>query len=480
MKLEVGIYFSEAKSAPCPDGWKMICDQEKVPHKFTDQPDCPVIVCEGSIPNWLPDFMDAGGVGILTGCNAGLLPFKTDFVSDAALEFIDLTELGASIARVACLGSVFNGKGLGKIAIHERRITKSGITQDEFPVFIFQEYGQGGCWYSGLPLTRLLLAVGDTLREVQSLDGFTERIVSIDKHHIIKALRNLLIRSFNYRKLPYVHLWYYPGDYQSVFAFRIDVDGIFGNNLKKISDAALANGFELTFFLNKSLCKQDEALLREIDPRHEIGSHADIHNLFSDFDSNFTNIKNSMEWLESLPVKHGKWFAAPRGMWNFNLHRALEELGYPYTSDFGCAIAGFPFYPFICGRRSKTLQIPVNPFSVERSAIWLEESQQAALANFDIVKRNFSSIIHENYPLDYPIMLYSHPEKFGAMADSIFQQLRQEIDKLNVWVATVSQFSDWWAERDTCDFEADFNQDSRELRVHGILNTKFSYREIFL
>ena len=100
------------------------------------------------------------------------------------------------------------------------------------------------------------MVAGDNLREFELLDGFSERAVSIDKHNIIRALRNILIRSFNSRDLPYIHLWYYPHDYQSVFTFRVDVDGVFGNNLKEVSDAALSNDFIVTFFVKKLYAKK--------------------------------------------------------------------------------------------------------------------------------------------------------------------------------------------------------------------------------
>ena len=102
----------------------------------------------------------------------------------------------------------------------------------------------------------------------------------------MKAMREILIMAFHQRGLPYVHLGYFPNNYQSVLAFRIDIDGVFGENLDQISKNALEHGFNLTFFANKSLCQDDEEFLRKIDHAHEIGNHANIHNLFTDYDFN--------------------------------------------------------------------------------------------------------------------------------------------------------------------------------------------------
>jgi len=479
MKLEVGIY-SSGVGEPLPlYGWMVVCEQEKVQHRVTNQPDCPVMVFSGNLPEWLPEFMEAGGVAIITDCGPDSLPFRSNFVCEAALEYIDLRDFGASISRVSCIGRVFQGSGLGKISVHENRLSKEGIMQDEYPAFIFQSYGHGGCWYSGLPFSKLLMVMGDTLREVEGLEGFSERVVSVDKHHIIQSLRYLLIRAFNYRGLPYVHLWYYPQDFESVFTFRVDVDGIFDDKLKMISDAALVNGFTITFFLNRSLCEMDEERVAEIDPRHEIGNHADVHNLYSSLDSNLANIRNCMEWLNRLNVQNGKWFTAPRGMWNHNLHTALEMLGFEYTSDFGCAIGGFPFYPYIDGKRSGTLQIPVNPFSAERLSIWLQETHRTD-DYADFVKRSFSSILRENHARQLPSMLYSHPECFGDLAADVFRQIRHDLGGLKIWVTTVTQFARWWQERDACYFEAEYDSTSKTLKVTGIPDPKFTYREIFI
>ena len=480
MKIEVGIFgHSGNKKSAHTYGWEIVCEQEKIPHKITDKPECPVIVCEGETPYWFMEFMESGGIGIVTDCEPDSLPFPIDFAFEAVIEYIDLSDLDSSKTRVSCIGKIFNGIGSGKISVHEKRITKSGIIQDEFPVFIFQRYGNGGCWYSGLPLTKLLTVVGDTLREFELLDGFSERAAAIDKHNIIRALRNILIRSFNFRGLPYVHLWYYPKKYQSVFTFRVDVDGAFGRNLKFISDAAISNGFVITFFINKSLCENEAPLIFEIDQRHEIGNHADSHNLYTDYSSNINNINNCKKWLDQMGINHGMWFVAPRGMWNFSLHKALEALGYLYTSDFGCAVAGFPFYPFLSGSRSKTLQIPVNPFAAERASIWVDQVDRKD-SDVEFVKYSFSRIIEDCYCQNYPIMLYSHTEKFGSMADTIFQQFKNDLRDLNVWITTVSKFAEWWNHRDSYIYEAEYDPHTKELMVSGNLDPEIIVKEIYL
>lgn len=458
-------------------GWKILCDQEKTPYVVTDRQDCPVMVFDGETPDWFARYMSDGGIAVVTDCHPELLPFEVTYSGDASIEHVDLTDLGSTLARVPCLTRLYGGTGYGKIKTHEKRIHKTGMIQDEFPVFLFARYGRGGCFYTGLPVARLVTALGDTLRESTSFSTFSERMASVDKHYLMKAMRQILILAFHYRGLPYVHLGYFPDDCQSALAFRIDIDGTFGQNLMRISKSALAHGFTLTFFANKSLCEEDEQAIQQIDRAHEIGNHANIHNLYSDYESNLRNIQECRDWLASLGIDDHKIFSAPRGMWNYALHRALNDLGYRYTSDFGAATGGFPYFPYVDGQKSSTLQIPVNPFSAERAAIWRwQEERQDVSAEY--IADFYLKIIDENYRQGYPNILYSHPEKFGPMADHVFGQINQKIANMKIWKTTLTRFADWWFKRDRIDYSVEYDPSTRKIVIQGDIDTSVTVKEI--
>ena len=56
MQLRAGIYPSRHPEQT--DGWRILCEQEKTPHFLTtERPDCPVLLCEGETPVWLPDYL---------------------------------------------------------------------------------------------------------------------------------------------------------------------------------------------------------------------------------------------------------------------------------------------------------------------------------------------------------------------------------------------------------------------------------------
>ena len=477
MMIRLGIYQPRQRRISHNIGWKVLAEQEKVPFTVTDQPDCLVMAFDGDTPDWFADFLSSGGIAIVTDCHPELLPFAVEYAGDASIEYADLTELGSSLARVQCITRLYRGNGYGTFRIHENRISKAGIIQDEFPVFLYTDYGKGGCFYTGLPMSRLVTALGDILRTTTSFSNFSERIVSVDKHHVMKAMREILIMAFHRRELPYFHLSYFPDNYQSAIALRIDIDGVFGDNLVNISKCALDNGFRLTFFANKSLCKGDEQFIRKLNPKHEIGNHADVHNLFSDYESNLRNIQECQNWLVDLGIENSKSFSAPRGMWNYSLHQALEDLGYLYTSDFGAAIGGYPFFPYLNGVKSRTLQIPVNPFSSERAAIWRQESENQDI-NAEYIAEFYIKIIEENYHRCYPIVLYSHPEKFGLMADQIFQRIREKIANMNLWETTLTEFANWWIKRDKIEYCVEYDPSARRTVITGDIDADVSVKEI--
>lgn len=474
----VGIYESSVRS-PMSNviGWKILCEQEKTPYKVTSLPDCPVTVFDGLTPDWFEDYLKNGGIAVVTDCYPGLLPFVIDYIGDVSIENVDFSDLGSTLTRVQCLAHVFGGSGFGKIQIHENRVIKAGITQDEFPAVIYKSYGKGGCYYTGLPMPRLVTALGDTLRVSTTISDFSERVASVDRHHVLKAMRELLIMAFHQLGLPYVYLGYFPNAFQSAFTFRIDIDGVFGDNLLQISKSALENGIILTFFVNKSLCINDGDLIQQIDQDHEIGNHADIHNLFSDYDLNYRNILDCRAWLKNLGMDDNLSYSAPRGMWNPSLHKALDDLGFLYTSDFGVGISGFPFYPYINEKRSRTLQIPVNPFSSERAAVWRMEKENNYIDQYFIAE-SFLKIVEDNYLQEYPIMLYSHPEKLGPMAGYVFKKLDQKISELNIWRTTLTQFANWWDQRDKTNYSVAFDPSTNKTIIRGEINPDIMVKEI--
>ncbi len=444
MQLVTGIYAGRYTEQT--DGWRILCEQEKTPFRLVTEPDCTVLLCEGETPQWLGDFLSDGGIAVLSGVHPEDLPFQTDYIGVASLDTADFSDFGEGVAQIKSVIQIFNGNGKGTLCLHEKRKIKSGLHPDEYPAVLWQSVGKGGCWYTGIPFSELICALGDTLREVPNGSDFSERITAIDKHLLLRVMRKLLVSAYEKRGLPYTYLNYYPQDYRSVFIFRVDIDGPYGDNLEKISRAAKQAGIRVSFFVNQNLCQPESERLLQIDPFHYIGCHGREHNLYTTEAENDSNIRDCRCWMQQLGLPEQPGFVAPRGMWNFALNRALENNGIQYTSDFGYCIYDLPFFPYDHGKRMAVKQIPVDPFSTERAYIKALEENTEVPETY--VRDRFLDTIHSQYSAGMPIILYSHPQFFGKLAETIFPDIEAELKQLNVWHATMEEFNQWWDSRD--------------------------------
>ena len=458
MQLRTGLYKNALTDSHL--GWQILFEQEKHPFVLTDKAKgCCVMVCEGDVPEDLEEFMEDGGIAVLSGISPDKLGFICDYRFKSVIEKVSLPDQQAD-CRICCAVDVYDGEGIGKIRVHEKRKIKGNMHPDEYPAALFQKVGKGGCWYTGIPLSMLITAMGDILRNVDDFSNYTERITSIDKHKLLKFMKYLVKDAYVSRGLPYVRLAYYPKGYRNWFTFRIDLDGIYGDHLKRLYAAAELSSIPLSLYANKLLCEPDVGEIKNISHMHEKGSHARTHNLYSEEDDNYKNLKEAEDWMkeENIPAKKG--FVAPRGLWNPNLQRALEKLGYEFTSDFGYCIYGLPFYPYIGEQRSKVLQIPVSPFSSERANVQAKEEWGRDGITPEEVAQYFLELLARQYEEGEPSVLYSHPEVFGGFSEKVFPHIRKFLDsKGDIWVTTMDKISDWWRLRDGASYEASYEKD---------------------
>ena len=75
-------------------------------------------------------------------------------------------------------------------------------------------------------------------------------------------------------------------------------------------------------------------------------------------------------------------------------------------------------------------------------------------------------------------MLYSHPKVLGTMADEVFSRIKGEIDKINAWNTTLSEFTNWWKFRDDVNFNANYDQKKKTILVSGKQNEETEIRLI--
>jgi len=454
MQLITGLYnASDADN----EGWRILLEREKHPFIPVERAEgCTVLVCEGELPPDALEFMEKGGMVVFTGASPKKLPFEADYRFRAVVENIELPDT-EGLCRIISAVQVFGGEGEGLIRVHEKRKIKAGIHHDEYPAAVFKAIGKGGCWFSGVPLSMLVTAMGDTLRNVDDFSAFTERVVSVDKHKVLKFMKRLLRDAYKKLELPYLRLSYYPEGYRNFFTFRADLDGIFGN-LTHFCEAAEACNIPISMFANKLMCEDEAEQIRNVSDMHYIGNHSRLHNLYTDFEDNLKNLTDAEEWMAEEGIAAKKGFVAPRGLWNPNLQKALEQLDYEFTSDFGYVNFGLPFFPYIDGRRSEVLQIPVSPFSTERANVQAREEWGREGITPEEVTDYFLTLLEQQYRDAEPSVIYSHPEVFGSFAEKVFPHIRAFLDKHpDIWVTSMDKVSDWWKARDKADYTAEYS-----------------------
>ncbi len=127
----------------------------------------------------------------------------------------------------------------------------------------------------------------------------------------------------------------------------------------------------------------------------DIQSHGYYHLSFDTIKDNYKDIKKADEFLRMCgadPIG----FASPFGVWNPSVGKALEKLGYKYSSHFLTG-SDRPFYP----KGSSILEIPIFPVCLGNlMKMGLDESQ---------MKTYYLKLIRSSNPL----CLYGHPRNFS-------------------------------------------------------------------
>lgn len=433
--IRIGLFAEAAGS----EGWLRVLRQEMLPWDLVDGPDRPVILFDGWLPAWCAGFVAGGGVAVISGAPASDALFGSS-VTASLLRFRPPEREREAV--MPCLARLFRGPGYGECRLHENRKARAGQLADIRPAVLVRSHGEGWLVFTGLPLAQHLAAGGDSLRAFADLSGVTERVASVDKAEIVDTLTWMLRQAFAKLSLPYVRLARYPNAARSVFLFRVDVDGLFGGNCQRIADVAQAHGISGSFYFNASLCRSCPGVLsRDWLASHEIGHHADRHDLFDSVEENRENLLAGMAWVKQSLGVRTTGYVAPRGLWNHALDTAMAELGHVYSSDFGLDFDSLPFLT-----PARVLQVPVHPFSPERYAIHQEDNGLGP-PDARAVLDHYLSALERQVALCRPAHLYGHPEVLGRMAQTVLPDLFAAVARLKIPNMTVGAFADWWLGR---------------------------------
>ena len=267
LDISVGLINDDA-------GWRRILDQERIAHRDDGAAGAPIVLLSGVAPSWLEDFVEEGGVAVLSGARPGcpLLP------TGRSIAVTGFTPPGGQHrCSASALVTAFPGPGEGELRLHEDRVVKYGVDPDRFPVVITVRHGAGALIATGVPLTDLLTAPGDRLRRFSRMSAITERVASVDKAEVADTLLHMLRSAFRIAGLPLVTLPRFPDGSASVLILRVDVDGVFGDNVRALARLGRQLNLAMSFFVNADLSEANPGPLQDWGPRTELGQHGARH-----------------------------------------------------------------------------------------------------------------------------------------------------------------------------------------------------------
>ncbi len=256
---------------------------------------------------------------------------------------------------------------------------------------------------------------------------------------------------------PYLSLSYFPYGARSVFAYSIDGDGLLTEGVDALIDVAKKTGTRFVFYINKQLCENDPDLkekLLKISEENIIAGHGAIHNGKDSYEENIEDLRIFDEWMESLGVPFERSYAAPRGMYCHELGRALKDMGYRHSRDFGCAIDDVPFYPYCEGRQDTVLQIPCDGFNVCRLLGKREEEGLPKPTAEEIIAM-YERQIDRKLERGEPLLFFCHPQYFGLYAREVYPAIVEYVKERDVLLTDYAAYGDFWIRRDGAAYDAD-------------------------
>lgn len=311
----------------------------------------------------------------------------------------------------------------------------------------------GGGYVIGIPFD-LEKALHDKRRSLKafywdSAEMPYEEVATVSHHYIRRLCVNALRELCRQVKLPYAHLWYYPEFKRTAFTFRVDGDFASPEQFEKTMALADKHRLKFSWFVNTKAQRSLTGRFAEWAKQgHDIQLHCYEHKVYDDLEHNLQNLRTGVEVLTRSGLKP-VGFAAPFGHWNEHLNRALQELNFKYSSEFGLVYDDFPGFPWVEHEFSRVLQIPVHPIGCGRLL-------QAHLKGEGIVAY-FKDYFRHRYAGGEPLLIYDHPHRVAENYET-FDHLLGIVDKAtDVWQTTLTGFYEWWQRRGAIEYEISGN-----------------------
>ena len=263
-----------------------------------------------------------------------------------------------------------------------------------------------------------------------------ERVARRDKaalrRRVVARLREAIERAGGL----WARLATYPFPYRSAFNFRADLDEPYPDDYARFARARRPIDDCTTHFLSTHAYGGDARVLGDLRGR-DVQSHGHFHVIYRSPEANRRNVERAHATLASAGfVAEG--FAAPEGRWNPGLDGALEGMGYLYSSDFHLGFDDLPFYPWLGGRFSGVLQVPIHPIC---EGLFPGTSAGDGRAAGEHLIR----AVRAKVDAGEPAFVYGHPERRLGRFPGVVRALAREVEGQDLlWRTTLTEFARWW------------------------------------
>ena len=307
--------------------------------------------------------------------------------------------------------------------------------EDGSPTAFVGPYGGGHAVV--LPFDPALLAV-DYRTSVRSFLASHRRLPFERVRRVNQGgIRRIVSRSveilFHSRDLPFIRLSASPRA-SSLFCFRVDTDHALPADIERLENVVSDNGVQTTWFVD---VQSQRSRLRQLGERQydEIGLHCFDHMYYSSYEQARNDIQVGKEILATDGIQPGG-FAAPYGVWDKAVGKAIEDSGFAYSSEFHFDFDNLPSLPHVDGTTFETMEVPVHPISIGNL-------RRQGFRSDEMVTY-FKELVEERLASGEPLLLYHHPKDgYESVLAKVFQLVRE----LGIPSMTMHNFVRWWKRR---------------------------------
>ena len=263
-----------------------------------------------------------------------------------------------------------------------------------------------------------------------------ERVSVVSRAGIRALVTRALELLHHGRGLPFLHLWYYPGEKPSLFSLRIDTDFATAAEIEPLAALLGKHDIPATWFVH---VEGQEELLRFYGglKGHEIGVHCFQHRFFDREELIDKDISRAEAMLSAAGVPF-RGYAGPYGRSSGELARVIARHGFEYSSEFSYDYDNLPSAPASGDGVTPTLQVPVHPISIgnlRRQGCSGEE-----------MRAYFSDVVSRKLRSGSPLFFYHHPKNLHHdVLEHLFSMIREE----RISPVLLGDYARWWKSRGT-------------------------------